>query len=245
MTTGAEGACLIGITAATEPARWGAWNQLADLAPHGYAVTVQRAGAIAVLLPIDPAVAGDPIPLLDRLDGLILGGGADVDPTSYGAEAAPQTAEIRPERDEFELALTVGALEMDLPLLGICRGFQLMNVAAGGSLEQHLPDVVGHERHRSVPGQFDEHEVELVAGSRIADICGSGTVLIQSHHHQGLDRIAEGLEVTGAAIPDHIAEAIEVPGKSFAIGIQWHPEVDEEDSMIAALVVAARARMGT
>ncbi|MBK5231908.1 MAG: gamma-glutamyl-gamma-aminobutyrate hydrolase family protein [Thermoleophilia bacterium] len=235
---------MIGISAATEPARWGAWNQLADLAPHDYALTVQRAGGVAVLLPADPVVAGDPAPLLDRFDGLILGGGADVDPASYGAEAAAQTTDIRPERDEFELALVKGALEKDLPLLGICRGFQLMNVAAGGTLVQHLPDAVGHERHRTVPGQFDEHEVELISGSRIAGICGSERVLVQSHHHQGLDRIADGLEVTGAAIPDRIAEAIEIPDKSFALGVQWHPEVDEGDSLIAALVDAARARMG-
>lgn len=240
-----ESACLIGITAATEPARWGVWNQLADLAPHGYAVTVQRAGGVAVLLPADPEVAGDPGGLLDRLDGLILGGGADVDPASYGAEAGPRTADVRPERDEFELALTKGALEKDLPLLGICRGFQLMNVAAGGTLEQHLPDVVGHERHRTVPGQFDEHEVELISGSRIAGICGSGQLLVNSHHHQGLGRIADGLEVTGAAIPDHIAEAVEVPGNSFALGVQWHPEEHEGDLLIKALVDAARARMGS
>ena len=238
-----ERACLIGISAATEPARWGAWNQVADLAPHGYAVTVQRAGAVALLLPTDPDVTDDPLPLLERLDGLILGGGADVDPATYGAEAGPQTAETRADRDAFELALAKGALDTDLPLLGICRGFQLMNIGAGGNLEQHLPDVVGHERHRTTPGQFDEHEVELVAGSRIAEICGTERIVVNSHHHQGLDRIGDGLEVTGAAIPDHIAEAIEVPGKTFALGVQWHPEVDEDDSLVRALVDTARARM--
>ncbi|MGK2931389.1 MAG: gamma-glutamyl-gamma-aminobutyrate hydrolase family protein, partial [Solirubrobacterales bacterium] len=150
--------CLIGISAATEPARWGAWNQPADLAPHDYSVAVQRAGGVALLLPPDASVAGNPGPLLDRLDGLILGGGADVDPASYGAEPGIHTAEIRPERDEFELALIESAMKRDMPFLGICRGFQLMNIAGGGTLEQHLPDVVGHERHRTVPGQFDQHE---------------------------------------------------------------------------------------
>ena len=235
--------CLIGVTAATEPARWGAWNQLADLAPHDYSVAVQRAGGIALLLPTDRAVTEDPGPLLDRLDGLILGGGADVDPGSYESEAGPLTAGTRPERDQFELALTRGALERDLPLLGVCRGFQLMNVAAGGTLEQHLPDVVGHERHRSVPGEFDRHEVELAADSRIARICGKDRLTVHSHHHQGLARIAEAIEVTGVAVPDRVTEAIELPGREFALGVQWHPEVDEDDSLIAALVEAARGRM--
>lgn len=236
-------ACLIGISAATEPARWGAWNQPADLAPRDYALTVQKAGGVAVLLPVDPALTADPAPVLDRLDGLILGGGADVDPATYGAEPSVHTAEIRPERDEFELALATAALEADLPLLGVCRGFQLMNVAAGGTLEQHLPDLLGHERHRTVPGQFDQHEVELIAGSAVAGIYGTGRLLVHSHHHQGLGRIAEGLTVTAAAIPDHIAEAVEVPDKSFALGVQWHPEVDRKDLLIGALVDAARARM--
>jgi len=236
-------ACLIGVTAATEPAHWGVWRQPADLAPTGYALTVQRAGAVAVLLPTDPAVTSDPGPLLERLDGLILTGGADVDPGTYGAEAAPGTADTRPERDHFEISLAKAALSSDLPFLGVCRGFQLMNVAAGGSLEQHLPDVVGHERHRSVPGQFDEHEVDLLEGSQIAALCGSEQLTVSSHHHQGLGRLGSGLEVTGTSIPDGIAEAIEVKGKSFALGVQWHPEIDENDSLISALVDAARARM--
>ena len=236
-------ACIIGVTAATEPARWGVWNQPADLAPTGYALTVQRAGGVAVLLPADPAVSNEPGPLLDRLDGLILAGGADVDPASYGAEAAPRTAETRPERDEFELSLARAAIERNLPVLGVCRGFQLINVAAGGTLEQHLPDVLGHERHWTVPGQFDEHAVELSAGSRIARHYGAERLTVQSHHHQGLGRIAEGLEVTGTAVPDGIAEALEVPGKAFALGVQWHPEIDENDALVKALVDAARARM--
>jgi len=239
----ARAGVIIGVTAATEPARWGVWNQPADLAPTGYARSVQRAGGIAVLLPTDPTVTADPGPLLDRIDGLILAGGADVDPASYDAEPAPRTADTRPDRDEFEIALARAALERDLPLLGVCRGFQLVNVAAGGTLEQHLPDVLGHERHRTVPGQFDEHEVELEAGSRIAEICDSRLITVQSHHHQGLDRIADGLVLTGHAVPDGISEAWEIPGRDFALGVQWHPETDEEDSLIPALVEAARARM--
>jgi putative glutamine amidotransferase len=239
----AAAACLIGVTAATEPARWGVWNQPADLAPTGYARAIQRAGGTAVLLPTDPAVTAVPGPLLDRIDGLILAGGADVDPASYDAEPAPRTADTRPDRDRFEIALARAALDRDMPLLGVCRGFQLINVAAGGTLEQHLPDVLGHERHRTVPGQFDEHEVELREDSRIAGICGTALINVQSHHHQGLDRIGDGLEITGTAVPDGISEAFEVPGRSFALGVQWHPETDEEDSLIPALVHAARARM--
>lgn len=244
LLAGAAGACLIGVTAATEPARWGVWNQPADLAPTGYSLTVQRAGGVTLLLPTDPAVTEDPGPLLDRLDGLILAGGADVDPASYEVEPAPRTADTRPERDEFEIALAKAALERDLPLLGVCRGFQVINVAAGGTLTQHLPDVLGHERHRTVAGQFDEHEVELTEGSMIAGLCSSDRLTVQSHHHQGLDRIGDGLEVTGIAIPDRIPEAFEVTARSFALGVQWHPEIDENDSLVAALVAAARARMG-
>ena len=241
---GAAAACIIGVTAATETARWGVWDQPADLAPSGYAITVQRAGGIAVLLPVDPAVAVSPGPLLERLDGLILAGGADVDPASYGHAPAPGTTDTRPERDAFEIGLAKAALETGLPVLGICRGFQLINVAAGGTLDQHLPDRLGHERHRTVPGQFDEHEVELTPGSRIAAICGEERLMVSSHHHQGLDLVGQGIEVTGIATEDGTPEAFEMPGLPYAIGVQWHPEIDEEDSLIASLVEAARERMG-
>src|SRR5690606_11881941 len=127
-----------------------------------------------------------PDSLLDRLDGLILSGGVDVDPGSYRAETAPGTTGTQPARDQFEISLAKAALESDLPILGICRGFQLINVAAGGTLEQHLPDVLGHERHRTVAGQFDEHEVEFTEGSRIGALCGGERLLVSSHHHQGL-----------------------------------------------------------
>jgi len=240
---GRSDACLIGITAATERARWAAWDQFADLAPAGYASCVQAAGAVAVLLPTDRAVTESPESLLDRLDGLILTGGVDVDPASYGAEAAPETSDVRPDRDRFELSLAKAALESDLPLLGICRGFQLMNISAGGNLDQHLPDRLGHEGHRTVPGSFDEHEVELSEGSMIAGLCGRNRLVVSSHHHQGLDRIGEGLRVTGVAVPDGIVEAIEVEGRDFAIGVQWHPEIEEGDRLIPALVEAARERM--
>ena len=184
-----------------------------------------------------------PGPLLERLDGLILAGGADVDPASYGHAPAPNTTDTRPERDQFELGLAKGALETGLPVLGICRGFQLINVAAGGTLDQHLPDRLGHERHRTVPGRFDEHEVVLTSGSRVAAICGEEKLTVSSHHHQGLDRIGDGIRVTGLASTDRIPEALEVEGKSFAIAVQWHPEIDPDDSLVAALVDAARARM--
>ena len=242
---GAGAACIIGVTAATETARWGVWDQPADLAPSGYARTVQRAGGVAVLLPVDPVVTVSPGPLLERLDGLILAGGADVDPASYGHAPAPGTTDTRPERDQFELGLARGALETGLPVLGICRGFQLINVAAGGTLDQHLPDRLGHERHRTVPGHFDEHEVELTPGSRVAAICGEARLTVSSHHHQGLDLVGEGIEVTGVATDDGTPEAFEIPALPYAIGVQWHPEIDEKDSLIASLVDAARERMAS
>lgn len=242
---GAGAACIIGVTAATETARWGVWDQPADLAPSGYALTVQRAGGVAVLLPVDPVVTVSPGPLLERLDGLILAGGADVDPASYGHAPLPNTTDTRPERDQFELGLARGALETGLPVLGICRGFQLINVAAGGTLDQHLPDRLGHERHRTVPGRFDEHEVELTPGSRVAEICGEERLTVSSHHHQGLDLVGDGIEVTGVAIEDGTPEAFELPALPYAIGVLWHPEIDEQDSLIASLVDAARERMSS
>lgn len=245
MTAGPAGAaaCLIGVTAATEQARWLAWDQPADLAPTGYSQTVQRAGGVALLLPPDPGLTANPFPLIDRLDGLILTGGADVDPASYASEAHPQTADIRPERDRFELALAKAAIDRELPLLGICRGFQLMNVAAGGTLEQHLPDVIGHEGHRTVPGQFDEHEVEFVPGSKVAGICQTDRKSVTSHHHQGLDRVGQGLAITGTSSDDGVPEALEVESAEFAVAVQWHPEIDPDDLLVQALVDAARARM--
>ena len=217
---------VIGLCAAVERARWTVWDDEAVLLPRGYARAVQRAGGLAVMLPPDPDLH-DPSSYLAFLDGLILAGGAD-----YGEN---------PERDAFEIALGLAALDADLPLLGVCRGMQLMNLARGGTLIEHLPDVVGHEDHRLVPGAFGDHDVRLAEGSLAARAAGELTHATKSHHHQGVDEIGEGFEVTGWATVDELPEALEDPSRHFALGVQWHPEADAEAREIAALVEAARA----
>ena len=213
------------------------------LAPRSYATAVQRAGGTAVLLPPDAAAEADPDRILDRLDALILAGGSDVDPASYGAEPHPETKGTWPERDSFELALARRAIEREMPLLGICRGMQILNVARGGTLNQHLPELVGHERHREVPGTFGDHEVALAPGSLAAEAAGAERIGVKSHHHQGVDELGEGLEVTGRSVEDDLIEAIELPGGGFALGVIWHPEEDIQDRVIGALVAAARAEV--
>jgi putative glutamine amidotransferase len=216
---------IIGLCAAVERARWTVWDDEAVLLPRSYATAVQRAGGLALLLPPDPSI-DDPSEWIGLLDGLILAGGAD-----YGEN---------PERDAFEIALGLAALDADLPLLGVCRGMQLMNLARGGTLIEHLPDVVGHSDHRLVPGAFGDHDVRLADGSLAARAAGELTHATKSHHHQGVDEIGEGLRVTGWAAVDELPEALEDPSRRFALGVQWHPEADVEAREIAALVEAAR-----
>jgi putative glutamine amidotransferase len=231
----------IGISAALERVRWGVWDQDVAMAPRSYADAVQRAGAVALILPPDPLAVDDPDAFLDRLDGLILAGGADMDPATYGAsDVHPQTKGFKRERDDFEIALTRRALEREMPVLGVCRGMQVLNVALGGTLHQHLPDVVGHEDHRHTPGSFGDHEVKLEPGSLAARAAGDKLVWVKSHHHQGIDRVGDGLVVTGwSHEPDEVPEALEMPGRDFALGVQWHPEEDVRDRVIGALVDAA------
>jgi putative glutamine amidotransferase len=215
---------VIGLCAAVERARWSVWDDEAVLLPRNYATAIQRAGGLAVMLP--PDTVEDPNEWLGFLDGLILAGGAD-----YGDV---------PDRDAFEIALGIAALDADLPLLGVCRGMQLMNIARGGTLIEHLPDVLGHEDHRAVPGAFGDHDVRLASGSLAARAAGDVVHATKSHHHQGVDRIGEGFEVTGWATVDELPEALEDPSRRFALGVQWHPEADPAAREIAALVEAAR-----
>jgi putative glutamine amidotransferase len=231
----------IGICAAVEPARWSHWDQEAALVPLAYVNAVQLAGGLALIVPPDDEAAEKPDELLDKLDGLILIGGADVDPATYGATPSPHTGATRPERDRFELALAYGAMERGLPLLGICRGGQMVNVACGGTLIQHLPDVVGDDHHLPTPGSFAEHEVELEAGSLAARAAGADRVTVRSHHHQAVDEIGEGLKATGHSLPDAIVEAVEHSGHDFTLGVLWHPEADERSKIVSALIGAARA----
>jgi putative glutamine amidotransferase len=232
---------VIGIVAALEQARWSHWDEQAYLLPRSYVDAVRRAGGVALILPSDPRAGEDPGPWLDLIDGLILAGGADIDPATYGAERHPTVVATAPERDEFELALTRGALERDLPFLGICRGMQLMNVARGGTLLQHLPDTHGHEDHRRVLGSFDgaDHDVRLEPGSLAALAAGEERHGTKSHHHQGIDRVGEGLRITGWADLDDLPEAIELPDRRFALGVQWHPEADELSRVIESFVKEA------
>ncbi|HWJ42986.1 MAG TPA: gamma-glutamyl-gamma-aminobutyrate hydrolase family protein [Solirubrobacterales bacterium] len=234
----------IGICAGVERVSWGVWDGYeVTLAPRSYVRGVQRAGGVAIVLPPDEAAVEDPDLLLDRVDGLMLAGGADIDPTSYGADPHPETVGTWPDRDAFELALTRRALERDMPVLGICRGMQLLNVALGGTLLQHLPESLGAETHRSVAGTFSEHHVRLDPDSLACIAAGVESFAALSHHHQGVDRVGAGLKVTGWSAEDDLPEALELPGKRFALGVIWHPEEDESSKVIAALVAAARAAM--
>jgi putative glutamine amidotransferase len=233
---------VIGICTVLEKARWSVWELDAALLPMNYVNAVQRAGGLALMLPVDEQLIEDPDEVLSMLDGLILAGGADIDPSSYGEPRDPHTVDTVPERDRFEIALARAAIERDLPLLGICRGMQLINVACGGTLIQHLPDRFGHGEHRRVVGSFEgsDHEVNLVEGSLAQAAAGQPVHTTKSHHHQGVDCLGGGLVVTGtSAFEDELAEAIELPGKSFVLGVQWHPEADPESPVVAALVAAA------
>jgi putative glutamine amidotransferase len=228
---------LIGISAAVEPASFGPWvEEPSVLLPIGYARAVQAAGGIAAMLPPDAGAADAPEELLDRLDALILGGGADVDAASYRAEPHSETVGTNPDRDRFELALAREALRRDLPVLGVCRGMQLMNVVAGGNLDQHLPERIGHERHRSKPGIWSEHEVRLAPGSLAAEAAGAERLTIKSHHHQGVGELGEGFEATAWATDDDTVEAIEQPERGFTLGVLWHPEEDPDDRIIPSLI---------
>lgn len=231
---------VVGICAAVEQARWASWDVVVTMAPRSYATSVQTAGGLAVILPPDPAVTADPDLLLDRVDALLLAGGSDIDPSTYGAEAAPETTGHRIERDEFELALLRRAIERDMPALGICRGMQILNVARGGTIDQHLPDRLGGSvRHREVPGTYSEHEVEVGSGTLAARSIGGERTVVRSHHHQGVERLGDGLAVSGRSADDELIEAIELPDRRYALGVLWHPEEDVESNVIRSLVEAA------
>ena len=223
---------LIGITTYVEPAAWGHWQLEAALIPYDYVRAVERAGGRAVLIPPDDNGVEE---VLDALDGLIFSGGNDLAPDSYGAEPDPATNGTNPARDRGELALLKAALERELPVLAVCRGVEVLNVVRGGDLVQHLPDVVGHEGHRVVAGEFSDHTVRVDPSSRIERVSGE----VKSHHHQGLGRIGEGLREVAWA-EDGIVEALEDPDKPFVVGVLWHPEAGEDRRLFEQLVEAAR-----
>jgi putative glutamine amidotransferase len=228
---------VIGVPAALEQARWTVWDAQANLSPRSYSVALAGAGAQVLILPADDALAGDPGQALDLLDGLLVAGGGDISPALYGEPEAEETTGVRPGRDAFELALTRAALDRDLPLLGICRGMEMLNVARGGTLQQEIDTKEGHLR---TPGEFTTHEVELDPGSLAALAAGGERVAVRSHHHQGVGELGDGLVVSGRSVEDGVAEAIEDPSRSFCLGVLWHAEEEAPSPVVEAFVEAAR-----
>jgi gamma-glutamyl-gamma-aminobutyrate hydrolase PuuD len=223
---------LIGITTYVEPAAWGYWHLDAALIPYDYVRAVERAGGRAVLVPPDEDGIEE---VLNAVDGLIFSGGNDLTPAEYGAEPDPATNGTNPARDRAELALLEAALERDLPVLAICRGVEVLNVLRGGDIVQHLPDVVGNDDHRKVPGTFAEHPVRVEPSSQLGEVRGG----VKSSHHQGLGRIGDGLREVAWA-EDGVVEALEDPEKPFVVGVLWHPEAGEDQRLFEQLVEAAR-----
>ena len=227
---------VVGITTYVTDARWGYWNLEAALIPFDYVKAVERAGGRALLVP--PSLDGVE-ETLDALDGIVFSGGNDLDPESYGATAHSETTGTKPERDRGELALLEAALARDMPVLAVCRGFQVLNVARGGDLVQHLPEVVGSEQHREVKGVFSDHGVKIDDGSRLGSVLGDRAP-VKSHHHQGVGRVGAGLREVAWA-DDGTIEGLEDPERRFAVGVLWHPEAGEDLKLFEALVAEARA----
>jgi putative glutamine amidotransferase len=222
---------LIGITTYVTPAKWSYWELESALIPIDYVRAVERAGGRALLVP--PSEDGVE-ETLEALDGLLFSGGSDLDPGLYDQEPHEETFGIHEERDRAELALLEAALERDMPVLAICRGSQVLNVARGGDLVQHLPDIVGDEKHKHTPGAFADHDVTVEDGTRLASLLGD-QAQVKSHHHQGIGRIGEGLRVAAHA-EDGSVEAVEDPGRRFAVGVLWHPEAGEDARLFEELV---------
>ncbi len=232
------GAPLIGVTTYLEHAVQGPWSERFGLVPETYLMAVQQGGGIPVMLPPQPFDDAVVDRVLGAIDGLVLSGGADVDPARYGQERGPHTQAPRHDRDAWETALVLGALERGLPLLAICRGVQVLNVALGGTLVQHVPDVTAVD-HGEAPGAFARTDVELVGGAIVHEVLGAvgDRLSVHCHHHQVLDRVGDGL-VVAARGADGLVEAVEVPTEPFVVGVQWHPEQDEVDRRLFSALVA-------
>jgi putative glutamine amidotransferase len=235
---------IIGITCYVEEAVRGVWQSMPHaLLPHNYVAHVERAGGIAVLIP--PRVDADDEmarAILSRLDGLILAGGVDVDPGRYAAHPHPSVQEARPDRDALELALATATRQRDTPVLGICRGMQVMAVAAGGTLDQHLPDLVGHDEHSPAPGVYGSHSVRTVEGTTVSALLGR-EVVIPSYHHQSVSS-HPGYRAAAWA-PDGTLEAMEHPASRFRLAVQWHPEAGQDARLFDALIRACAERVTT
>jgi putative glutamine amidotransferase len=228
----------IGITSYWAEVQLGRWRGRAAVTFHGYVEGTRLAGGRPLVITADPYLADDPDDVLDLLDGIVFVGGDDVAPEMYGAERHPATGPRHQRRDAVELSLMRRALERDLPVLAICRGFQVLNVARGGTLHQHLADRIDQRPHRRDDSSYGVHDVVTVEGSRLRSIVDERAT-VHSHHHQGADRIGEGLVVTATAVPDGIAEGLEDPGKRFCVGVLWHPDAEADAggaSLFQALV---------
>lgn len=226
---------VIGITTYLTRAAWGAWDMDAALVPANYVRAVVRAGGAPLLVP----PGADFETTLAIVDGLVFTGGSDIDPELYGADSHPETNGIVRERDEFELALMKEALARDVPMLAICRGSQVLNVALGGGIEQHVPDRIGTDAHKETPGVFAEHDVDVVPETRLASILGDRHD-VKSHHHQGFGELGAGLREAASA-PDGTVEALEDPTRRFTLGVLWHPEAGADLALFEALVAEAAA----
>lgn len=228
---------VIGLTTYLEQAKQGVWDVRAAFLPQQYFDAVSASGGVAVLLPPQSAPDAAAAAVLDGLDGLILTGGLDVQPELYGAPRHPLTDPARPDRDAWELALFRGAEKRRMPVLAICRGLQLVNVARGGTLHQHLPEALGTERYRIGGGVFATNEVTVDDGSKLAALVGGGPIDVHSYHHQGVDRLGDGL-VVSARTDDGLVQAFEGDGDQYLVGVQWHPEENAEDRRLFAGLVA-------
>jgi putative glutamine amidotransferase len=231
---------VVGITAYAEPSvRWGVWDVPAAVIPLAYVDMIEAAGGRALLVPPSEDAIEE---TLDALDGILFSGGSDIDPSEYGHDSHPETNNVRPDRDRGELALLHAALERDMPVLAVCRGSQVLNVARGGDLVQHLPEVADEKHkylHKLTGGVFADHEVKVQADTKLGTLLG-GRAPVKSHHHQGFGRIGDGL-VEAAWADDGTLEALEDPSKRFAVGVLWHPEAGEDAALFQALVDEARA----
>jgi len=236
---------VIGITTYLQRAQTGVWDTRAAFLPETYFAAVETAGGIPVLLPPQPLDGGVAEQVMTRLDGLIIAGGLDVEPARYGADAHPASDPPSRIRDDWDDALLSAAIAQEVPFLAICRGIQVLNVNRGGTLHQHLPEVIGDDRYSGENGVFKTNQVEVEDGSRLAGIIGDGPHAVKSYHHQAIDAVGEGLTVT-AHSGGGVVQAVELEGVPFGVGVQWHPEQDaEEDARLFAGLVEAAASYRT